>query len=496
MKDKVILGMDLGTTGNRVVAYNRQGGAIAKAYYEFPQIFPKPGWVEHDPLKIWETALKALKEVGEQVGAENIEALGITNQRETTILWEKSTGKPVFNAIVWQCRRTAPLCESLKEHAERIKEKTGLFLDAYFSATKISWILEHVPGLRARAERGEILFGTVDTWILWMLTGGRTHATEVSNASRTLLYNIRTLEFDSELLKLFHVPKALLPAVLDSDGDFGCVEQKILGREIPVRAMLGDQQASLFGQGAWEPGIVKNTYGTGLFVMTNTGDQLPRSGRLVNTIAWKTGKELAYAVEGSIFIGGSCIQWLRDILKLIPSAEASEALAAHLASNDGVYLVPAFVGLGAPYWDPDARGLLIGITRGTTPAHIVRASLEALAYQTRDVIEEMQKLCPGRPLRKLRVDGGAVKNNFLMQFQADILGCSVERPLHTETTVFGVAGLTGIAVGFWSRKDYLQLVQITERTFEARMDSKIRDACYRTWKEAVARSRGWAALGA
>lgn len=485
-----ILALDLGTTGNRAVAFDRKGSVAAKAYYEFPQIFPKPGWVEHDPLEILNTTLKALKEVVAQVGAENIEAVGITNQRETTIIWDKSTGKPVFNAIVWQCRRTADICRSLAGKAELFKEKTGLFLDAYFSGTKIQWILDHVEGARERAEKGELLFGTVDTWILWNLTRGRVHATEVSNISRTLCFNIRTMEYDQELLDLLRVPRVMLPEVRESSGEFGRMDASIVGREIPITGILGDQQASLLAQGGWEEGLVKNTYGTGLFVMTSTGAKVADTERLVSTVAWKIDGKTAYALEGSVFVGGSCVQWVRDQMKFIHSAAETEAAAQSLKDNDNVFLVPAFTGLGAPYWDPDARGLLIGITRGTTQAHIVRAAVESMAYQTCDVVEEMLKTAHAESFKTLRVDGGAVKNDFLMQFQADMLNIQVERPLQTETTVMGAAFVAALACGFWSWQD-LESMRGIEKVFKPVMENGQREKLYKKWKSAVERSLNW-----
>jgi len=491
MKKKVVLAIDLGTTGNRVIAFSKDGDILAKSYYEFPQIFPKPGWVEHNPMDIWNTTRKALLDVVGSVGAENIEAIGITNQRETTILWDKKTGKPIYNAIVWQCRRTAPMCEALQEHAELIKQKTGLFLDPYFSATKIKWILENVKGAREKAASGDLAFGTVDTWILWNLTGGKMHATEPSNASRTLCYNIHTLKFDEELLRIFEIPSAILPEVKESGAVFGHTTKGLFGREVPISGILGDQQAAFFAHGGWQEGIIKNTYGTGLFVVTSTGDRVPNSGKLVNTIAWKIAGKTTYALEGSVFIGGAAIQWLRDGLGILKSAAESEPLATSVPDTGGVYFVPALAGLGAPYWDPSARGTLLGITRGTGPAHIVRAALEALAYQTKDVIEEMQRVVSGQPFKKLAVDGGAAKNNFLMQFQADILPMQVERPVVTETTAFGAAGLAGMTIGFWTQEEFLEVRKI-ERRFDPVMDNRTREAFYHKWKEAVQRALNWA----
>lgn len=491
MKKKVVLAIDLGTTGNRVMAFSKKGNIEAKSYYEFPQIFPKPGWVEHNPKDIWNTTRKALLDVVDLVGADNIEAIGITNQRETTILWDKKTGKPIYNAIVWQCRRTAAMCKDLQEYAGKIKQKTGLFLDPYFSATKIKWILENVEGAKAKALSGDLAFGTVDTWILWNLTRGKMHATEPSNASRTLCYNIHTLEFDEDLLRIFGIPQAILPEVKESGAVFGTTAKNLFGREVPITGILGDQQAAFFAHRGWEKGIIKNTYGTGLFVVTSTGGNIPNSGKLVNTVAWRIGGKTTYALEGSVFIGGAAIQWLRDGLGILKSAAESETLATSVADTGGVYFVPALAGLGAPYWDPSARGTLLGITRGTGPAHIVRAALEALAYQTKDVVVEMQRVVGEQPFKKLAVDGGAAKNNFLMQFQADILPMQVERPVVTETTAFGAAGLAGMTIGFWTREEFLDARKI-DRIFDPAMDNRTRETLYRKWQEAVRRSLNWA----
>ncbi len=416
MKEKVVVALDLGTTGNRAIAFNKQGEAIAKSYYEFTQIFPKPGWVEHDPVELYATALKALKDVLSAVGAENVVSLGITNQRETTVIWDKKTGKPVYNAIVWQCRRTEKICTGLKEHAGLFKEKTGLFLDPYFSGTKIQWIFDNVEGVRAKAEKGEILFGTPDTWVLWNLTGGKVHATEPSNASRTLIYNISTLSFDKELLDILYVPESILPEVKDSDAFFGNTDKGITGTEIPIYGILGDQQASLFAQNGWEKGVIKATYGTGIFILTNTGTELLMNKSLVSTIASKTKDGLSYALEGSIFIGGAAVQWLRDNLGIIKSAAETEQMAASLEDNENIIFVPAFQGLGAPYWDPNARGLLIGLTRKTSRENIVRAVIESMAYQAKDIINTVKEAYTG-DFKALKVDGGACANNFLMQFQ-------------------------------------------------------------------------------
>ena len=487
---KVVLAIDLGTTGNRVIALSKNGDIVAKSYYEFPQIFPRPGWVEHNPLDIWKTAQKALNDVLSAVGVENVVALGITNQRETTILWDKDTGKPVYNAIVWQCRRTEKICEELAPYSAIIKDKTGLPLDPYFSATKIKWIMDNVAGVKEKIKQGKIVFGTVDTWILWNLTGGKVHATEPSNAARTLCFNIKTMAYDEELLNIFGVPESILPEVKDSDAHFGNTDKRIIGKEIPVTGILGDQQASLFAHGGWEEGVVKNTYGTGLFLMFSTKQKILPTDRLVNTVAWKIGEKTTYAAEGSVFIGGACVQWLRDGLKIIDSASDTEDMARSLSSNDGVYFVPALAGLGAPYWDSSARGMIIGLTRGTRREHIARAALEALAFQTRDVIETINEDFD-ISIQKLRVDGGACQNDFLMQFQADILGIPVERPKLIETTGMGAAGIAGITVGFWDENEFLQTRKI-DRVFRPGFDKKQRDAYYFRWKDAVKRALKWA----
>ena len=486
---KVVLAVDLGTTGNRVIAFSKEGEIVAKSYYEFPQIFPQPGWVEHNPFDILNTTKKALQDVLSVVGIDNVVSMGITNQRETTIVWNKKTGEPVYNAIVWQCRRTKSICDQLSGSSSNIKEKTGLPLDPYFSATKIKWIIDNVDGVKEQIAKGNLLFGTVDSWILWNLTGRKIHATEPSNASRTLCYNINTLEWDDELLKLFGVPRSILPEVRESGDHFGNTDAKIFGREIPVTGILGDQQASLFAQGGWEPGVVKNTYGTGLFIMTSTGKDLLQFDNLVNTVAWKLDGEVEYAIEGSVFVGGSCIQWLRDGLKIIKSSAESEELAEKLDSNGGVYFVPALVGLGAPYWDPAARGMIIGITRGTQREHFVRAALESIAYQTKDVIEEMKKSF-NLNFTKLRVDGGVTQNDFLMQYQADVLNITIERPRLIETTAFGAAGISGISTGFWNKEEFSKVRKV-DRIFTPNPDEIKNKLHYAQWKDAVKRARHW-----
>ncbi len=487
---KVILAIDSGTTGNRVLAFSHDLDIVAESYYEFPKTHPKPGWVEQDAEQIWQTLRQALLDVSAKVGVENIVAIGITNQRETTIVWDRESGKPAANAIVWQDRRTADMCAQLADATAAVKTKTGLFIDPYFSATKIKWMLDHVDGLRARAEAGSLAFGTVDSWLIWKLTGGRLHATDPSNASRTLCFNIRTMEYDDELLALFGVPRALVPEVRPSNGSFGVTEANLLGRETPIAGVLGDQQSALFGQGGWEHGIVKNTYGTGLFLMASTGEAIPDSGNLINTIGWQLDDEVTYAIEGSVFVGGACLQWLRDQLGLLASAADSQPMAESLDSNDGVYFVPALAGLGAPYWDPDARGMIIGLTQGTTPSHIARAALEGIAYQSRDMIEEMQQVAGSLEFTRMRVDGGVAKNDFLMQFQADISGLEIERPVIIESTAVGAAAIAGMATGFWTR-DELQQLRKTDRIFTPAMAPAQRDAHCRRWQDAVKRALKW-----
>jgi len=489
---KLVLALDLGTTGNRAIVFDTNCHIVAHAYREFTQLFPQPGWVEHNPYEIWETALACLQSVCEQVNPRDFVAMGITNQRETTILWDRKTGEPVYNAIVWQCRRTAQKCERLrKKYGDEIHKKTGLFIDPYFSATKISWILENVERAAELARKGRLLFGTVDSWIMWNLTGGKLHATDPTNASRTLLFNIMEGQWDEDLIKIFRVKRVLLPEVKPSISLFGYVNKEIFGRELPITGVLGDQQASLFAQGCFSPDTVKNTYGTGLFLMVNTGDKAKLSDKLLTTISWqKEGGKLQYALEGSVFIGGAAIQWLRDGLRIIESAPDSENLAQMLASNEGVYFVPALAGLGAPYWDSFARGLIIGITRATGREHIARAALEALAYQTRDVIDAMQAETKVE-VRKLQADGGATANNFLMQFQADILGIPVERSAIAETTALGAAGAAGVGVELWDEEEFLKKGRF-DRIFTPQMDDNMRESLYAKWRNAVTRAMGWA----
>ncbi|AAL82128.1 glycerol kinase [Pyrococcus furiosus DSM 3638] len=485
--DRYILSLDEGTTSARAIIFDKNSNVLGIGQYEFPQYYPKPGWVEHNPEEIWEAQVKAIKTAIEKakIEANQIAAIGVTNQRETTVIWKKD-GKPVYNAIVWQCRRTAEMVEEIKrEYSDVIKEKTGLVPDAYFSASKIAWLLDNVPGLREKAEKGEVMFGTIDTFLIYRLTGE--HVTDYSNASRTMLFNINKLEWDEELLEIFKIPDGILPDVKESSEIYGYT--KILGPEIPVSGDAGDQQAALFGQAAFEEGMVKATYGTGNFILANTGRMLLYSDNLLTTVAWGINGKVNYALEGSIFITGAAVQWLRDGIKIISNAAETEELATKLESNEGVYFVPAFVGLGAPYWDQFARGLIIGITRGTGREHLARATLEAIAYLTRDVIEEMEKLIQ---IKELRVDGGATVNNFLMQFQADILNKKVIRPVVKETTALGAAYLAGLAVDYWESMEEISQLWRAERVFEPQMDEKTREKLYRGWKEAVKRALGWA----
>jgi glycerol kinase len=491
-----ILALDQGTTSSRAILFDRQGQPVASAGHPIRQIYPHSGWVEHDPQEIWQSQLASAREVLAAAGARasQVAAIGITNQRETTILWDRQTGEPLANAIVWQCRRTAPLCQELKARGlePSFRQKTGLVIDPYFSGTKVAWMLDNIPGARARAERGQLLFGTVDCWLLYKLTGGRVHATDYSNASRTLMFNISSLEWDEDILAELCIPPSLLPAVLSSSAVFGEAEPSLLGAALPIAGIAGDQQAALFGQACFQVGMGKNTYGTGCFVLMNVGhDSLPLGSSLITTVAWGLGQSVEYALEGSIFIGGAAVQWLRDGLGLIATAAESEAVAASVPSSEGVYVVPAFVGLGAPHWDPRARGTIVGISRGTSRAHLVRATLEAIAFQTRDVIETMESEC-GLTLPELRVDGGAAANDLLMQIQADILGREVVRPAVTETTALGAAYLAGLAVGFWKGQDELASNWRVDRRFEPRMEASQREQLYEGWKRAVERAKGWA----
>ncbi|MBQ9194591.1 MAG: glycerol kinase GlpK [Bacteroidales bacterium] len=469
MTNKFILALDQGTSSSRAIVFDHEGNIRSVAQQEFPQYFPQPGWVEHNPMEIWssEAAViaQAISEIG--IGGLDIAAIGITNQRETTIVWDARTGVPVYNAIVWQDRRTSAFCDTLKERGlvDKIREKTGLIIDAYFSGTKIKWILDNVPGAREKAEAGELRFGTVDSWLVWQLTRGEVHITDVSNASRTMLFNINTLEWDRELMELLDIPLSMMPAVKSSSEVYGHTKTTIFAHEVPIAGIAGDQQAALFGQMCTEPGAVKNTYGTGCFLLMNTGFKpILSKNNLLTTVAWKIGDTVNYALEGSIFVGGSVVQWLRDGLGVIRSSSEVEALASSVEDNGGVYFVPALTGMGAPYWDQYAHGVICGITRGTTAAHIARAALEGIAFQTMDIVRAMEKDA-GVPLAELKVDGGASRNNLMMQFQADILGANVVRPVVTETTAMGAAYLAGLAVGYWSSLDEIKAQWQVERCF-------------------------------
>jgi glycerol kinase len=496
VKKKYVMALDQGTTSSRAVIFNKQGKIVSMAAKEFRQIYPRPGWVEHDPSEIWDSQKEAARKAldSADLSPQQIAAIGVTNQRETTLLWDRESGLPVYHAIVWQCRRTAPNCSKIKKtkFALKIRRKTGLVIDAYFSATKIQWILNHRKTIRRAAERGDLAFGTLDSWLLYNLTGKKLHITDYSNASRTMLYNIHDLSWDGEMLEYFCIPEKILPAVKASSEIYGSTSPRsFLGLEIPVAGIVGDQQGALFGQTCFGKGLSKNTYGTGCFLLMNIGRKPVLSRKnLLTTIAWGIDRKIEYALEGSVFIAGAVVQWLRDELHMIQQASESEKLARSLRSNDGVYFVPAFVGLGAPYWDMYARGTILGITRGTTPAHIARAALEAIAYQTRDVLECMEE-DSGMELKELRVDGGAAANEFLMQFQADILGVPVVIQATTETTALGAAYLAGLAVGFW--KDQAQIVTNyrVKRRFIPRMNSRERESLYRKWKMAVERAKGW-----
>lgn len=490
-----LMALDQGTTSSRCILFDREGKIRSQVGREFRQYYPESGWVEQDANDVWSTQLGVAREAMEKIGAapEEIATIGITNQRETVIVWEKATGKPICRAIVWQCRRTAQECDELKRTGiePEIRERTGLLLDPYFSATKLRWILDHVPGAQGRAENGELLFGTVDSWLIYCLTGGKVHATDPSNAARTLLFNIRTMSWDEELLRIFGIPRAMLPEVRPSSGIFGYTAKNLFGREIPIAGVAGDQQAALFGQCCFDAGDVKNTYGTGGFLLMNTGKEAVRSGEgLLTTVAWKIGEEVNYVLEGSVFVSGAVIQWLRDGLRLFQNASETEAIANSVKDNGGVYLVPAFVGLGAPWWDAYARGGIQGLTRGTTSAHIVRAALEAMAYQTKDVLDAMQK-DTASPIRTLRVDGGASANAFLLQFQSDILGVSLERPECVETTAKGAAALAGLGVGYYRDRDELRKTWRADRVFEPGMSAEEREKLLRGWHRAVERSLSW-----
>lgn len=496
MTKKYVLALDQGTTSSRSILFDETSNIVAVAQKEFTQIFPKPGWVEHNANEIWSTQIGTMAEVVANAGIDpsEIAAIGITNQRETTVVWEKATGKPVYNAIVWQSRQTMAICDDIKAKglADKFRQKTGLVVDAYFSGTKVKWILDNVEGARAKAEAGELLFGTIDTWLIWKLSGGKVHVTDYSNASRTLMYNIRDLKWDDELLEILTVPKSMLPEVRPSSEVYGLTAPAVFqGAEIPIAGAAGDQQAALFGQTCFRPGMAKNTYGTGCFMLMNTGSELYTSKNgLLTTIAWGIEGKVEYALEGSIFVAGSAVQWLRDGLKAIEAAQDSEYYAGKVSDAEGVYVVPAFVGLGAPYWDMKARGAILGLTRGTTKGHIIRATLDSMAYQTKDVLGAMEA-DSGIKLQALKVDGGAVANNLLMQFQSDILGVPVDRPVVTETTALGAAYLAGLAVGVWANKeDLIQNWQLNRR-FEPTMGADERAKLYAGWQKAVKRAMDW-----
>lgn len=497
MDRKYIMALDQGTTSSRAILFDKEGNIVATSQKEFTQFYPKVGWVEHNPMEIWGSQSGVMREVLEtnSIRPEEVCAIGITNQRETTIVWEKSTGKPVYNAIVWQCRRTSEICDELKEkgYEKLIKDKTGLILDAYFSATKIKWILDNIEGAREKAENGELLFGTVDTWLIWNLTRGKVHVTDYTNAARTMLYNIKELKWDDEILEILDIPKSMLPDVKPSSYVYGHTDEGMLsGAQIPIAGCAGDQQAALFGQTCFEEGSAKNTYGTGCFMLMNTGENIVESKHgLLTTIAWGVDGKVEYALEGSIFIGGASIQWLRDELRVLYDAKQSEFYANSVKDTNGVYVVPAFAGLGAPYWDMYARGAIMGLTRGANRAHLVRATLESIAYQVKDVLNAMQE-DSGLKLKDLRVDGGASSNNFLMQFQSDILDVNIDRPKVVETTALGAAYLAGLAVEFYNNKDEIKKSWIIDREFIPNMSDDKRNLLYKGWKKAVSRSLLWA----
>ena len=490
---KYIVALDQGTTSSRAIVFDHEQRIVAVGQKEFQQFYPQPGWVEHDPMEIWATQYGVLQEAlaKADITMADVAAIGIANQRETTIVWEKETGRPIYNALVWQCRRTAALCDELKTEgwSDYIRDTTGLVIDAYFSATKISWILDHVPGARERAQKGELLFGTVDSWLVWKLTGGAVHVTDYTNASRTMLYNIRELKWDDKLLERLQIPKCMLPEVCNSSEIYGYVQSE--GVQVPIAGIAGDQQAALFGQACFTKGSAKNTYGTGCFLLMNVGREFISSKNgLITTVAATMNGEVEYALEGSIFVGGAVIQWLRDELRILETAAESETYAASLEDNGGVYLVPAFVGLGAPYWDMYARGSIFGLTRGAGRSHIVRAALEAIAYQTNDVLQAMAEDA-GQAVTELKVDGGACRNDFLMQFQADIINCVVKRPAITETTALGVAYLAGLAVNYWSSKEEIAQRWHAQQQFAPQMEQTVRDENCRGWQKAVSKAMHW-----
>ncbi|MGM0839425.1 MAG: glycerol kinase GlpK [Bacillota bacterium] len=488
--EKYILSLDQGTTSSRAILFNKDGEIVHTAQKEFTQHFPKPGWVEHSANEIWGSILAVIASVLSEsnIKPDQIEGIGITNQRETTVVWDKETGDPVYNAIVWQSRQTAGICEELKSqgHNDTFRDKTGLLIDAYFSGTKVKWILDNVEGAREKAENGKLLFGTIDTWLIWKMSGGKAHVTDYSNASRTLMYNIYDLKWDQELLDILGVPESMLPEVRPSSEIYAkTVPYHFFGKEIPIAGAAGDQQAAMFGQACYEEGMAKNTYGTGCFMLMNTGEKAVKSNNgLLTTLAWGIDGKVEYALEGSIFVAGSAIQWLRDGLRMLKDAKDSQAYAEKVDTTDGVYVVPAFVGLGTPYWDSDVRGAVFGLTRGTSKEHFVRATLESLAYQTKDVLTAMEA-DSGISLKKLRVDGGAVKNDFLMQFQSDILSVPVERPVVNETTALGAAYLAGLAVGFWDNRDEISKQWNKDKEFEPQMPVETQGELYNGWKKAV-----------
>jgi glycerol kinase len=491
-----ILALDQGTTSSRAIVFDKSGSIISIAQKEFTQYFPMPGWVEHDPAEIWSTQLGVAVEAISKAGlsVKDIAAVGITNQRETSLVWERATGKPLYNAIVWQDRRTAGFCDELNQKGlhQTIQEKTGLVLDAYFSATKLKWILDNVEGAREKAEKGELCFGTIDTWLIWNLTKGKVHATDVSNASRTMLCNINSLEWDQELLTIFNVPAAILPAIRSSSEVYGYTQNILSAHNIPIAGIAGDQQSALFGQMCTQPGMVKNTYGTGCFMLMNTGEKpVASTNNLLTTVGWKINGITSYALEGSVFIAGAAVQWLRDSLGLIKSAAEVETLAGQLNDNEGVYVVPAFAGLGAPHWNQHARGIVTGLTRGSTSAHIARAALESIAYQTMDVLKAMEA-DSGISIKELRVDGGATVNNLLMQFQADILNTTVIRPVITETTALGAAYLAGLAVGYWESMEAIQDQWQVDKKFTPGLDEPTRIKYTKNWHRAVKAAKAWA----
>ncbi|HFK1764325.1 glycerol kinase [Bacillus wiedmannii] len=487
---KYILSLDQGTTSSRAILFNKKGEIVHSAQKEFTQHFPKPGWVEHNAQEIWGSILAVIATCLSEadVKPEQIAGIGITNQRETAVVWEKTTGKPIYNAIVWQSRQTVEICDELKEkgYSETVREKTGLLIDAYFSGTKVKWILDNVEGAREKAENGDLLFGTIDTWLVWKLSGGKAHVTDYSNASRTLMFNIHDLQWDDELLDMLTVPKSMLPEVRPSSEIYGeTIDYHFFGQNVPIAGVAGDQQAALFGQACFGEGMAKNTYGTGCFMLMNTGEKAVASEHgLLTTIAWGIDGKVNYALEGSIFVAGSAIQWLRDGMRMFKDASESEVYASRVASTEGVYVVPAFVGLGTPYWDSEVRGAMFGVTRGTTKEHFIRATLESLAYQTKDVLCAMEA-DSGIELNTLRVDGGAVKNNFLMKFQSDILDVPVERPVINETTALGAAYLAGLAVGYWKNQDEIKEQWHMDKRFEPTMEAETSEELYAGWKKAI-----------